>query len=59
MVIPGQTARMVVTHKETNHGFHFLEGKILVGGKVAVSLEFSLTLVGEDGQAGADTQPSA
>ncbi|MFA5257723.1 MAG: 3-hydroxyacyl-ACP dehydratase FabZ family protein [Opitutales bacterium] len=46
MVRPGQTAVMEVVYRETLKGFHFMEGKVLVDGKVAVALDFSLTLVG-------------
>ncbi|MBN1402853.1 MAG: beta-hydroxyacyl-ACP dehydratase [Opitutales bacterium] len=50
MVRPGQTTTMEVRYKECMKGFHFLEGKVMLEGKVAVSLEFSLTLVEESGQ---------
>lgn len=45
MVKPGQTTTMEVTYKEHMKGFHFLSGKVLLEDKVAVTLDFSLTLV--------------
>jgi 3-hydroxyacyl-[acyl-carrier-protein] dehydratase len=47
MVKPGQATVIEVTHKETLKGFHFLEGKVSVDGRTALSIEFALTLVSE------------
>ncbi|HNX03966.1 MAG TPA: 3-hydroxyacyl-ACP dehydratase FabZ family protein [Opitutales bacterium] len=47
MVKPGQLTVIGVTHKETLKGFHFLEGKVSVDGRTALSIEFALTLVAE------------
>ena len=47
MVRPGQMTVMEVVYRETIKGFHFMEGRVLLGGKVAVALDFSLTLVDE------------
>jgi len=47
IVKPGQTTTIEAAFKDSMKGFHFLSGKVLLDGKVAVSLDFSLTLVEE------------
>lgn len=47
MVRPGDTIRIEVDYKETVSIFHFLRGKIIKDGKVAMSVEFALALVDE------------
>lgn len=45
MVRPGDTIRIEVKFRETMGRFHFLEGKVLVDGKAAVTLSFALALL--------------
>lgn len=44
-VRPGDMIRIEVKFRETMGRFHFLEGKVLVGGKAAVTLSFALALL--------------
>ena len=47
MVRPGDTIRIEATFKETLSRFHFMTGKVLVAGRVAVTVEFALALLDE------------
>ena len=44
IVKPGETAVMEVSLKESMGAFHFMHGKITVGGKAALNVEFSITM---------------
>lgn len=50
IVRPGETVRIEVSYKESLARFHFLRGKILKDGKVAMSVEFGIAMVDEGGQ---------
>ena len=45
MVRPGDLIRIETTYIETLSKFHFMKGKVLVEGKVAVALGFALALL--------------
>lgn len=45
MVKPGDEITIEVTMKETVSRFFFLKGKVLKGGKVAMTVEFALAMV--------------
>ena len=45
MVRPGKKAMMSAKIKEKLNNFYFLDGKVSVDGKTALSIEFALTLV--------------
>lgn len=45
MVRPGDTIRIEASFKETLSRFHFMTGKVLVAGRVAVTVEFALALL--------------
>lgn len=47
MVKPGDTITIEVEFKETVSIFHFLRGKIVKDGKVAMTIDFALALVDE------------
>ena len=44
-VVPGDVITIEVTFKETLSKFHFLTGKVLKDGKVALSIEFAFALL--------------
>jgi 3-hydroxyacyl-[acyl-carrier-protein] dehydratase len=46
MVKPGATVEIEVIHQETLGQFHFLRGTVKQEGKLALSLEFALALIG-------------
>lgn len=50
IVRPGDTIRIEVMFKETLSQFHFLRGKITVGGKLALTNEFALAMIDEKKQ---------
>jgi len=45
MIKPGEKTVASVTLKEKLNGFYFLDGKVTVDGKTALTIEFALTLV--------------
>ena len=45
MVRPGDTIRIETTYKESLSRFHFMTGKVTVGGKLAVTVDFGLALL--------------
>ncbi|NDV62986.1 beta-hydroxyacyl-ACP dehydratase [Puniceicoccales bacterium CK1056] len=45
MVRPGDTIRIEATFKETLSKFHFMRGKVHVGGKLALTVDFALALL--------------
>ncbi len=45
MVVPGDEVTIEVTYKEARSHFHFLKGKVVKNGKVALAVEFALALV--------------
>jgi len=45
MVRPGDIIRIETTFKETLSKFHFMRGKVLVEGKLALTVEFALALL--------------
>jgi len=49
MVKPGDEITIEVTMKETVSQFHFMNGKVLKGGKPALTVEFALAMVEENG----------
>lgn len=49
MVVPGDEIEIHANYKEALSRFHFMTGKILKNGKVAMSLEFALALVEKKG----------
>ena len=50
MVRPGDVIRIEATYKEAISRFHFMRGKVLVNGKMAVSVEFGLAMIDGDGK---------
>ena len=50
MVRPGDVIRIEVTYKESLSKFHFMRGKVLVNGKVALTVQFGLAMLDSDGQ---------
>ena len=50
MVRPGDVIRIETTYKESLSRFHFMRGKVLVNGKIAVSVEFGLAMIDGDGK---------
>jgi len=52
MVVPGDEITIEVTYKEALSKFHFLRGKVLKNGKVAVTLEFALALIDQNAGGG-------
>jgi 3-hydroxyacyl-[acyl-carrier-protein] dehydratase len=47
MVRPGDLIRIETTYKESLSSFHFMTGKVLLGGKPAMTVEFALSLIEE------------
>ena len=47
MVKPGDEITIDVTMKETVSKFHFMKGKVLKGGKPALTIEFALAMLDE------------
>lgn len=47
MVKPGDEITIEVTLKETVSKFHFMTGKIVKSGKVALTIEFALAMIEE------------
>lgn len=47
MVKPGDTVQIEVKYKETLSKFHFLTGRILLGGKPVMTVECSLAMIDE------------
>ena len=47
IVKPGDTIEVDVRPKETMQKFHFMEGKVSVYGKIALTIQFALALVDE------------
>ena len=47
MVKPGDVCEIQVTMKETVSHFHFMRGKVLKAGKVAMTVSFALALIDE------------
>jgi len=47
MVKPGDEIVIEVTMKETVSKFHFMKGKVLKGGKPALTIEFALAMIEE------------
>ena len=45
MVRPGDTIRIEATYKEALSNFHFMRGKVLLNGKVAMTIEYALALI--------------
>lgn len=45
MVRPGDTIHIDTTYKEAMGRFHFMQGKVTVGGKPALTVEFGLALL--------------
>ncbi|MEX0321291.1 MAG: 3-hydroxyacyl-ACP dehydratase FabZ [Puniceicoccaceae bacterium] len=50
MVRPGDVIRIETTYTEAISRFHFMRGKVLVNGKMAVSVEFGLAMIDGDGR---------
>jgi 3-hydroxyacyl-[acyl-carrier-protein] dehydratase len=50
MVKPGDEITIEVTMKETISRFYFMKGKVLKGGKPAMTIEFALAMVEEEGK---------
>ena len=50
MVRPGDVIRIEATYKESLSRFHFMRGKVLVNGKVALTVEFGLAMIDGDGK---------
>jgi 3-hydroxyacyl-[acyl-carrier-protein] dehydratase len=48
MIRPGEKTVFSVTLKEKLNGFYFLEGKVTIEGKTALTSEFALALVDQD-----------
>jgi 3-hydroxyacyl-[acyl-carrier-protein] dehydratase len=46
-IVPGDELLIEASFKETVANFHFMRGRILKGGKVALTVEFALALVDE------------
>jgi len=49
IVRPGDVIRIETTYGESLGRFHFMKGKVLVGGKMALTVEFGLAML--DGEA--------
>jgi 3-hydroxyacyl-[acyl-carrier-protein] dehydratase len=45
MVKPGDVIRIEANYKEALSNFHFMRGKVLLNGKVALTIEFALALI--------------
>lgn len=45
MVVPGDVLEISAEHVETKLGAHFMKGQVRVGGKIAASLEFAVSIV--------------
>jgi 3-hydroxyacyl-[acyl-carrier-protein] dehydratase len=50
MIRPGDVIRIEATYKESLSRFHFMRGKVLLNGKVAVTVEFGLAMIDGDGK---------
>jgi 3-hydroxyacyl-[acyl-carrier-protein] dehydratase len=51
MVKPGDVVTIEVTMQETLGKFYFLKGKVLKGGKPALTIEFALAMLEPEGSA--------
>lgn len=47
MVRPGDTIRIEASFRETLGKFHFMRGKVLLGGKPALTVDFALAMLDE------------
>ncbi|HSH08749.1 MAG TPA: 3-hydroxyacyl-ACP dehydratase FabZ [Oceanipulchritudo sp.] len=49
IVRPGDLIRIEATYVESLGRFHFMKGKVLVGGKMALTVEFGLAMIDGEG----------
>ena len=50
MVRPGDVIRIEASYKEALGRFHFMRGKVLLNGKVALTVDFGLAMIDGDGK---------
>lgn len=50
MVRPGDVIRIEATYKEALGRFHFMKGKVMLNGKVALTVDFGLAMIDGDGK---------
>lgn len=48
IVLPGDTITIEATYKESMGNFHFMSGKVLKEGKVALTISFALALIEQE-----------